>query len=87
MAFTSLKVRDTDKKEFDRLRHEVALRGGEDLSQHELFHRILELALASKTSWIGPSSGKRRSWSAFQFDLPQETDAASELDDVVYGDP
>ena len=86
MAFTSIKVRDDDKQDFDRLRHEVALHGGQDLPQHELFHRILEIALSSKQEWMQQSRTKpSQSWSRFQFDLEEPTDATHDLDRVVYG--
>ena len=83
VAFTSIKVRAEDKRAFDRLLHELALRTGEDLAQHELFHRIVERALAAKEEIAG-SVAARRSFASFQFDLGEETDAAAELDDVVY---
>lgn len=84
MAFTSIKVREEDKRQFDRLLHELALRTGEDLAHHELFHRILEHALASKRS-LGPPMKRPGAWSRFQFDLAEPTDAAAELDRTVYG--
>ncbi|MGQ0534618.1 MAG: hypothetical protein ACT4PT_00920 [Methanobacteriota archaeon] len=85
MAFASIKVRTDDKEAFDRLLHEVALRSGEGVSQHELFHRILENALASKEA-LGPRRRRaKRSWASVAFDLPAPTDAASDLDRVVYG--
>lgn len=86
MAFKSIKVRDEDKQAFDRLLHEAALRTDENLAQHELFHRILEHALASKDEVF--RRGRRmdgRSWAKFQFDLDEPTDAAREVDRVVYG--
>ncbi len=86
MAFTSIKVRKEDKQAFDRLLHEAALRTDERLAQHELFHRILEHALASKEEVF--TTGQRadgRSWATFQFDLDAPTDAAREVDRVVYG--
>lgn len=86
MAFASIKVREEDKREFDRLLHEVALRTGSAPSQHELFYRILEHALASKKSLLGRNIGETgRSWAKFQFELSKPTDAASDLDRVVYG--
>lgn len=84
MTFTSIKVRAEDKREFDRLLHEIALRTGEDLAQHELFHRIVERALAGKDEIAG-SVAARRTFGQYQFDLGEETDAAEDLDDVVYG--
>jgi hypothetical protein len=84
VAFTSIKVKEEDKRQFDRLLHELALATGEDLAQHELFHRILQHALASKE---GVVAAPRRpgSWSRYQFDLPAPTDAARDLDRTVYG--
>lgn len=86
VSFTSIKVRDHDKKAFDRLRHEYALQTGEDLAQHELFHRILDHALEGKKELMRRRTKKRGTqWSKYQFTLKQPTDAASELDEVVYG--
>lgn len=85
MAFASIKVRDEDKREFDRLLHEFALRTGEGISQHELFHRIVEHALRAKDELMAGPSPPRRSWAAFQFELDEPTDAASDVDRVVYG--
>lgn len=86
MGFTSIKVRKEDKEAFDRLLHEFALRTDENLSQHELFHRILEHALARKENVFERDTWKGgRSWSTFQFDLEEPTDAAREVDEVVYG--
>lgn len=86
VAFTSIKVRETDKKEFDRLLHEAALRTGSDISQHELFHRILEHALSSKDDLLAAAArATKGSWARFQIDLPEPTDAANDIDRVVYG--
>lgn len=88
VAFTSIKVREEDKREFDRLLHEIALRTNEGVSQHELFHRILEHALASKENVLArEAKAGQRSWARYQFDLPEATDASSDLDRVVYGLP
>ncbi|MCA1813262.1 MAG: hypothetical protein LC624_04840 [Halobacteriales archaeon] len=85
MAFASIKVREEDKRQFDRLLHEVALRTGENIAQHELFHRILENALVAKERMVAAGEARTRSWARFQFDLPEPTDAASDLDRAVYG--
>lgn len=85
MAFTSIRVREEDKKAFDRLRHEYALLTGSEPSDHELFHRILVHALASKPSIMPPVPAGRRSWGRYQFDLGDETDAANGLDIQLYG--
>lgn len=84
MAFTSIKVREEDKRAFDRLLHELALHTGSSPAQHEVFHRILEHALASKDDLLGRPRSPR-SWERFQFDLEEPTDAASDVDRVVYG--
>lgn len=86
MAFSTIKVRTEDKKDFDRLLHELALRTGETVTHHELFHRILEQALASTGRLVaaGPKAG-HRSWKKYQFDLGDPTDAARDVDRTVYG--
>jgi hypothetical protein len=86
VSYTSIKIRDDDKRAFDRLRHEIALQAGDEMAQHELFHRILEHALAHKER-IGARPRPGRSWRKHQFDLGAPTDAASDLDRVVYGQP
>jgi len=40
---TSIKVREEDKKEFDRLQSELTLRLGEEITPQELFSRIINL--------------------------------------------
>lgn len=86
MVFTSIKVREEDKRVFDRLRHEFALQAGEDLSQHELFHRIIQHAMENKPSVLGgPRRTRPGSWTKFQFDLGAPTDAVHDVDRVVYG--
>ncbi|MCK4734440.1 MAG: hypothetical protein KAT65_18435 [Methanophagales archaeon] len=49
---TSIKVREEDKKEFDRLQSEITLRFGRKITQQELFSRIIELVEDSKEVFI-----------------------------------
>lgn len=86
MPFTSLKVEAADKRAFDRLRHEVALHTGEELAQHELFHRIVQQALLQKGALLRahrPAPAAR--WTRHQIDLGVATDVVQDLDRTVYG--
>jgi hypothetical protein len=86
MAFTSIKVDTEDKRAFDRLRHEVALQSGQELTQHELFHRIVQKALAAKRDLVAPRPSRGAApWRKHQFDLGVPTDVVKELDRAVYG--
>ena len=49
---TSIKVREEDKKEFGRLQSELTLRFGREITQQELFSRIIELVEDLKESLL-----------------------------------
>ncbi|MHB8585420.1 MAG: hypothetical protein ACYDDF_06235 [Thermoplasmatota archaeon] len=84
--FKAIKVRGDDKHDFDRLLHERSLQQGANISQHELFHRMMQHAVENKERRAPEVENRtRRSWKRFQFDLGHPTHAAAEIDRVVYG--
>jgi hypothetical protein len=49
---TTIKVRDADKRKFDRLQYEYMALHGEKINQQELFSRILEYVELSKEDFF-----------------------------------
>jgi hypothetical protein len=52
---TSIKVEDVDKKEFERLQSELTLKFGVEITQQELFSRIIKLGGDSEEVIINES--------------------------------
>jgi len=85
---TSIKVREEDKKEFERLQSELSLRFGKKITQQELLSRIIELVKDSKEDFIHVSilplsEEEIEKIRKLQSDWGVET-IEEEIDDILY---
>ena len=85
---TTIKVRDLDKKRFDRLQHEYIAVSGEKITQQELFSKILDYIEESKDEFFKVKISKLsddeiKKFRRLQEDWGIET-KEEEIDSIVY---
>lgn len=85
---TTIKVRDLDKRRFDRLQHEYIAVSGEKITQQELFSRILDYIEESKDKFLKVKISKLsddeiKRFRKLQEDWGVETEE-EEIDSIVY---
>ena len=85
---TTIKVREPDKRRFDRLQHEYIAVSGEKITQQELFSRILDYIEKSKEEFFKVkisrlSEEEVKKFRKLQEDWGVET-REEEIDSIVY---
>jgi len=84
---TTIKVRDPDKRRFDRLQHEYIAESGEKITQQELFLRLLDYVEARKKDFLMKKSAigeeEIRKFRELQEDWGVET-SEDEINSVLY---
>ncbi len=85
---TTIKVREPDKRRFDKLQHEYIAVSGEKITQQELFSKILDYIEQTKDEFFKVKISKLsddeiRKFRMLQEDWGVET-KEEEIDSVVY---
>jgi len=85
---TTIKVREPDKRRFDRLQHEYIAVSGEKITQQELFSKILDYIEESKDKFLKVKISKLsddeiKKFRRLQEDWGIET-KEEEIDSIVY---
>ncbi len=85
---TTIKVREPDKRRFDKLQHEYIVVSGEKITQQELFSKILDYIEESKDKFLKVKISKLsddeiKKFRRLQEDWGIET-KEEEIDSIVY---
>jgi len=85
---TTIKVREPDKRRFDKLQHEYIVVSGEKITQQELFSKILDYIEESKDKFFKVKISKLsddeiKKFRRLQEDWGIET-KEEEIDSIVY---
>jgi len=85
---TTIKVRDADKRKFDRLQHEYIALHGEKINQQELFSKIIEYIEKLKNDFLKVkvstlSEEEIKKFRELQQDWGVKTEE-KEIDSIVY---